>query len=82
MESEDRMAEQDKWMNVADRVERVEVGDELVVQVEGGVIRRPAEEPGYVVGCGEESIFVPADKWIEAIPRRDESEDVALEDML
>lgn len=52
----------DSWKNVASSVERVEVGDELSVEVEGGFIRGKTPAEGFVVSSRTGvSIYVPSE---------------------
>ncbi len=48
------------WRNVARTVTRVRAGDTIVVEVEGGVVRREAPCDGVVYEGDTASIFVPS----------------------
>jgi hypothetical protein len=45
----------------------VRAGDEIVVQVEGGFVRRPAPADGLVIATAERDVFVTAEDALEAL---------------
>lgn len=58
-------------MNQSIKLRAVIKGDDMVVGVEGGFIRRPVDEDGIVVAMGSEEIFLPQDKLTEALSALD-----------
>lgn len=54
-------------MNQSIKLRAVLKGDDMVVGVEGGFIRRPVGEDGVVVAMGAEEIFLPQAKLNEAL---------------
>jgi antitoxin (DNA-binding transcriptional repressor) of toxin-antitoxin stability system len=45
----------------------VRAGDEIIVEVEGGFVRRLAPADGVVVELADREVFVPADALVEAL---------------
>jgi hypothetical protein len=51
------------------KIRPVMAGDDYVLQVEGGFVRRTVPEDGLVVESDEREIFVPENKLLEALQR-------------
>lgn len=49
------------------KLRAVQEGDDMVVAVEGGYIRRAVPEDGVVVATGAEELFLPESKIVEAL---------------